>query len=235
MTHAFLALCSTLILSGTSPADPSPAAQVQGDYVEARTADIYTGPCFANAEIYTTGHQAVMAWKVTEGTWNGVDLAGLAIAAAVRGSTTFGLDEPAKARAVLIVDESANPAQREALISMAKALGGDRLAQVESVRTSLINVFVEDHQAAPSEESSHHHVAAARASFWAPGLAEITTRPLDDGDHFCGNESVEYPPLSEGVNALPAYTLGNSFRGEGLDTTWSDPNCRSSFVGHFRY
>ena len=36
---------------------------------------------------------------------------------------------------------------------------------------------------------------APRASFWAAGLAQIVTRPLNDGDHFCGNEVVAYAPL----------------------------------------
>ena len=64
-------------------------------------------------------------------------------------------------------------------------------------------------------------------------LAEILTRPMDEGDHTCGNEVVAYEPLSKGVDVLPAYTLGHRFQGKGLDTKWNDPNCRSSFVGHF--
>jgi hypothetical protein len=73
------------------------------------------------------------------------------------------------------------------------------------------------------------------ASFSAPGLAEILTRPLDSGDHFCGNEVVAYSPLSRGVSVLPAYTLRHKYAGVELDTRWNDPNCRSSFVGHFSY
>ena len=89
--------------------------------------------------------------------------------------------------------------------------------------------------AAEPKHSIHLAPRAARASFWAAGLAEILTRPLDDGDHACGNEVVAYEPLSEGVEALPAYTLGHRFKGAGLDSRWDDPNCRSSFVGHFAY
>ena len=74
---------------------------------------------------------------------------------------------------------------------------------------------------------------APRASLWVPGLAQIVTRPLDDNDHFCGNEVVAYPPLSKGTSVLPAYTLGHQFKGNGLNASWDDPNCRSSFVGHF--
>ena len=75
---------------------------------------------------------------------------------------------------------------------------------------------------------------APRAFFWAPGLAEIVTRPLDEDDHKCGNEVLAYPPLSKGVDVKPAYTAHTTmFRGQGLDTRWDDPNARSSMVGHF--
>src|SRR5271154_906125 len=88
---------------------------IKGDYVEARTADVYTGPCFSNAEVFITGHQAVMAWKVTEGSWRGVELDGLTVAAAVVGTTTFSEDDAKAARSVLLVDKKATPAQRKAL------------------------------------------------------------------------------------------------------------------------
>ena len=74
------------------------AAGIQGDYVEARTADVFTGPCISNSEVFITGNQAVMAWKVNQGSWKGTDLSGLCVAAAVRGTTTFSEDQPDKAR-----------------------------------------------------------------------------------------------------------------------------------------
>src|SRR6516165_9767640 len=100
------------------------AAALEGEYIEARTADVFTGPCISNSEVFIFGNQAVMAWKVNQGTWKGVDLGGLCIAAAVRGTTTFSEDKPEQAVAVLIVDERANARQREALVSMAQELGG---------------------------------------------------------------------------------------------------------------
>jgi hypothetical protein len=238
MRKTLSALCGVLVLAGAGAAN---AAQIQGDYIEARTADVYTGPCFSNAEVLIYGDQAVLAWKVREGSWNGVDLSGLGIAAAVKGTTTFSEDRPAEARSVLIVDEKANPKQREALVAMAKELAGGRLSKVVDVRASMIMLTVEEHAMSGSEkmaeaEASHHgSPRAPRASFWAPGLAEILTRPLDEGDHFCGNETVAYPPLSKGADVLPAYTLGHRFKGKGLNASWDDPNCRSSFVGHFSY
>jgi hypothetical protein len=232
MLRSLAALCGALVLAGSGVAS---AAGVRGEYVEARTADVYTGPCFSNAEVFIYGNQALMAWKVTEGSYRGVDLAGLGVAAAVRGTTTFSEDKPAEARAVLIVDEKADARQREALVAMAKELGGERLAHVVGVKASRISLKIEAHSAADADTAHQAHGMphAPRASFWAPGLAQIVTRPLDDRDHFCGNEVVAYEPLSKGTSVLPAYTLGHQFKGEGLNTNWDDPNCRSSFVGHF--
>jgi hypothetical protein len=233
MIKSLAALCGAMVVSCASVAG---AAGIRGEYVEARTADVYTGPCFSNAEVFIYGNQALMAWKVTEGSFQGVDLSGLSVAAAVRGTTTFSEDKADEARAVLIVDEKANDTQRAALMAMAKELAGARLSHIVDVKTSRISFKIEAHHGsafanhAPSAHSMPH---APRASFWAPGLAQIVTRPLDEGDHFCGNEVVAYAPLSKGTEVLPAYTLGHEFKGKGLNANWDDPNCRSSFVGRF--
>jgi hypothetical protein len=224
----------SLVLLGLGAATAG-AAGIRGEYVEARTADVFTGPCFSNAEVFIYGNRAVMAWKVTEGSWDGVDLRGLCVAAAVDGTTTFSEDQPEKADSVLIVDSKADVRQRAALIAMAKTLGGARLSRVAKVTTTHMSMKLEDHARPGSAmaHSTHGMPHSPRASFWAAGLAKIVTRPLDERDHACGNEVIAYPPLSQGVNAQPAYTLGHTFKGQGLETSWEDPNCRSSFVGHF--
>jgi len=235
MRTILAAACAAILVvgSGSSRADG-----IQGDYVEARTADVFTGPCFSNAEIFIYGKNAVMAWKVRAGSWNGVDLGGLCVAAAVKANTTLSEDTPTEAESVLIVDKKATPSQRAALIDLAKNLGGDRLSKVVAVKTVHMSLKVEEHSAAESAAATHaaHGMPQApRASFWASGVAQIVTRPLDERDHACGNEVVAYQPLSVGVKATPAYTLGHEFKGEDLNNRWNDPNCRSSFVGHFAF
>ena len=37
------------------------AAGIRGDYVEVRSADVYTGPCFANGEVGLVGDEAILA------------------------------------------------------------------------------------------------------------------------------------------------------------------------------
>ncbi len=232
MRYSLAVLSGTLLILSTSVAN---AAGLQGEYVEARTADVFTGPCISNAEVFISGGEAVMAWKINQGAWNGTDLSGLCVAAAVRGTTTFSKDQADKAAAVLIVDHKASPLQREALVKMAQELGGARLRNVVAVKTARMSLKLEDHEVSEAEVSHSAHAMphAPRASFWAAGLANIVTRPLDENDHFCGNEVVAYSPLSQWVKVLPAYTLGHEFKGAGLNTRWNDPNCRSSFVGHF--
>jgi len=228
-----LAACLGVLL--VSAASTARAAEIEGEYVEARTADVFTGPCISNSEVFTTGDEAVMAWKVTRGSWDGVDLKGLCVAAAVRGSTTFSLDQPEEARAVVIVDEKASPEQRDALIAMARKLADGRLDQVAAVKTARMNLKLESSEASHAKAGHGSWLAssAPRAIFWAGDMARIATRPLDRDDHFCGNEVVAYSPLSKAVEVQPAYTLGHEYKGGELNSRWDDPNCRSSFVGHF--
>src|SRR5271169_4093614 len=98
-------------------------AAVKGDYMEARTEDVYTGPCFAMSEVGLTGQEAILAWKVKEGDWKGVSLDGLSVVAVVKAHATLGdpYHDPYPAQAVLIVDSRATGQQRAALQAFAES------------------------------------------------------------------------------------------------------------------
>src|SRR5574341_822850 len=85
-------------------------AQVSGDYVEFRTADVYTGPCTANGEVNLTGQEAVLGWRIDNGRWGNVQLDGLSVVAVVRANATLGdaFADPLPAKTVFLVDERAN-------------------------------------------------------------------------------------------------------------------------------
>ena len=57
------------------------SAAIKGDYIEARSADVYTGPCFANGEVGLVGNEAILAWRINEGEWRGSSLNGLGVVA----------------------------------------------------------------------------------------------------------------------------------------------------------
>ena len=90
----------------------SAKAAIRGDYVEVRSADVFAGACFANSEVGLVGNEAMLAWMINSGSWNGVDLSGLGIVAVVRAKSTLGdpYHDPLPARSVLILDERASAA-----------------------------------------------------------------------------------------------------------------------------
>ena len=87
----------------------------QGAYIETRNADIWTGACVANSEINLAGDQAILAWHVDHGNWNGVALDGLGVVGDVKAAATLGdtYNNPYPAQAVMIVDNKASAEQRD--------------------------------------------------------------------------------------------------------------------------
>src|SRR5437868_7593445 len=123
-------------------AAPVSAAGITGQYIEARTCDVWTGPCFANAEMNLGGKHALMGWKVEKGDLDSVRLDGLGVVAVVAASDTLGLEQTGPAKAVLIVDSRANAAQRAALVNLAKQQGGALLKNVVGVEASKVDLDV---------------------------------------------------------------------------------------------
>lgn len=199
------------------------AQQIRGDYIESRSADVYVAQCFANGEVGLTGNQALLAWHVQQGSWDGVKLDGLTIAAAVRARATLGdpYGEPYPAQAVLMVDDAANPAQRQALIALAQHEGGKLLENV--ARVEYVPVILD----VPQDPHDGH--AVLRAGH----LATIVTRPLNHHDHMCGNEVDFYPPLTTVDHATSAVALTDEFHGDGLGTQWTAHERRSAYIGSF--
>jgi hypothetical protein len=201
-----------------------PARSVSGNYIEARTADVYTGPCFANGEVEQVGHEAVFGWKINNGSWDGVDVAGLSVVGVVRAEHTLGnIAEPInRAKAVLIVDSRATAEQAKALVSFARHQAGDLLTDIVKIDSAPIEFTVKNND-----------IHGGTAKLTAGSLAEIQTRGMNAADNICGNEDVYYPPLNQTDHAMPAYSLENTYTGDGLGETWHSRLKRSSFVGTF--
>jgi hypothetical protein len=214
------ALIFSIPAAAATPRDIT-ATTISGDYAEFRTADVYTGPCFANGEVGLTGDEAVLAWHVSSGQWEGVQLAGLSVIAVVRASATLGnpYSNPLPARAVMIVDLRATAEQRGALVRFARAQAGPLLSTVVAVESSPIRF----------QMGARHGVVSVAAN-----TVKIATRPIAAGDEICHNEEVFYPPLAAHLtHAMPAVTLQGSYQGNHLGETWNDSGRRGAFVGHF--
>src|SRR5437667_2716532 len=125
-----LALTASALLAGNS------APAISGDYLEVRSCDVYTGPCFANAEMNLTGKEGMLLWSVREGSWKGTKLDGLRVMAVVHTDATLGdiNFQPRSGNAVLIVDSKADKKQKEALTDFARTMGDKLIAKVVAVR-----------------------------------------------------------------------------------------------------
>lgn len=202
-------------------ASPVSAEPIRGDYVEARTSDVWTGPCFANGEVNLAGKEATLAWRVTEGSWNGVPLDGLSVIGIVRADATLGDPhrKPAWTRATLLVDERASGPQRTALAGLARAMAGGLLDTAGEPQAVAVEIAFD--------------AESGKAALRAGEISEIRTRALGHRDMHCGNEEVHYEPLVAVVSRTPAYALVHEYRGDGLGATWRSNDKRSAFLARF--
>lgn len=201
------------------------AAQITGEYLEARTCNVYTGPCFANAEMSLTGKEALIAWKVDKGQWNDVKLDGLGAAVVLKAQGTLGYDgvfpmEAGKIKSIIMVDRRATTRQHAALVSFVKDSAKEYTKDVIKV------------EKVPFELTNNHLDNVG--IFKAGKLAEIKTRKMKDSDCVCTNEVIYYQPLTKIENASVAYSLKLSYQGKGLGTRFTNRGIRSSFLGTFR-
>lgn len=201
---------------------PVQAGEITGQYIEARTCEVFTGPCFSNADTNLTGKHAVLAWKIERGTFDQVALDGLGVVAVVAASETLGMPQTGPTRSLLIVDEKANVAQREALVRLARQQTGDLLRNVVAI------------EAAPIELT----ICACQQNACAllkAGSARIETRCIDaKHDKACGNDAALFPPLASHVQQpRAAVAVEHSYTGKGFNETWKDHGQRSAYVGAF--
>ena len=216
-----LMVLAALVGLSASPLMAGGKGAVRGEYVEARTAEVFTGGCIMGSEAETVGRQAVLAWKVTRGSFNGVSLDGLSVVAAVAGDKNLGLQEiggaKANVRSALFVDERANPAQQMALVAMANELSNGIVGTIVRVQPSPIQF---------ADREKGIHVAA-------PQVALDVSKEMSH-DPTCGAMQW-FHPLSSLEHATIGVADQHEFSGAGLGTKWSDPNKRSAFFGTFAY
>ena len=212
----FITLTSLLLAAAPAWA----GAPLRGEYVEARTAEVFAGGCIMSSQAETLGRSAVLAWHVTSGTYDGQVLDGLSVVAAVSGDRNLGIREiggeaPSYVHAVIYVDERATPAARRALVKMVDELSRGLITEVVAVKSVAVRF-----------DSTAHGVDVV-----AGDAALSVTRHMHH-DPSCGATKWFTP-----FTPLDAPTLGMTevqiFGGSELSSRWSDPHKRSSFYGEF--
>ncbi len=193
------------------------APSISGQYIEARTCDVWTGPCFANGDMNVKGKQAVAGWIVDRGAFQGVDLSGLKVAAAILAEGTIGHTDEGAIRAAIIVDDKATAAQAKALVALARSLSPRYLATVVAVEARPIS----------------YERKGLEARLTVGEVATIKTAEFCPCDRICCNEEQFYPAMSGSTRVECAKTIEHEYKGKALDGRWSDPDRRSAMVGTF--
>jgi hypothetical protein len=222
MKKAIVALAGALLF--TSAASAGEPARVTGDYVEARTAEVFAGGCIMNSEAETAGREAVMAWRITSGQFNGVSLDGLIVAAAVAGDRNLGMRElggeaPHQVRTIVTVDERASAAQREALVQLARELSGGLITDVVRVDVAPVRFTA----------------TATRIEVSAADRLTLTVNKEMTHDPSCGAMQWFKPFSLQLTSSAMGMAEAHAFSGAGLGSKWSAPHKRSAFWGAFAY
>lgn len=198
------------------------AGDCEGAYLESRTCQVYTGPCFANSESGLAGKSAILAWKFNKGNVDRVDLAGLSVVVVVHSSDTLafeGIDCGHDVKSLILVDERANEQQRDALVRFARRQVGRAGEHVVRVEVQPIRMSLD--------------VFDLRGSLEVGKVVKLSTRAARKGDCICGNEAAYYPPLAPLENFAAGVCIENEFRGRGIGHRWSAPDSRSAYMGTF--
>lgn len=218
------AVLSVILSLTVIPSAVSGAEFLSGSYVEARTCQVYTGPCFANGEVGSAGKNAVMTWGISEGHYDGVDLAGQSVSVIVKASHTLGfqgLADAASKKAILVINDRASERQADALTRFALK------------QTGLTTDSIADTQRAPIQID--FDVRRLVASVEVGTFARLQTRQARKDDCICSNESAYYPPLTKLTGFVPGVTMEGEVKARSLGTRWSIPDSRTAYMGTFEF
>lgn len=191
------------------------STSITGEYVEVRTASVFAGACHYNGEVTTTGRDALMAWNVTSGSWDGVDLKGMRAIAIVSADDNLSSAQAAR-RSELIIDKAASHAQAVAMLSAIKSRYAEALGEIISVRSAPIEF---------KHEGKTYEVSSAEAAI------NVEAMP---NDLCCRMPNlVWYSPLVPVGQRKVGYTVKALYAGHTVGDTWQRAGENSAFYGSF--
>lgn len=200
----------------------SGADRLSGTYVEVRTCQVYTGPCFANGEVGSAGKNAIMTWQINGGSFAGVDLVGQSVAVIVKASHTLGfkgLGNAESKKAIVVINSTADAQEAAALKNFALLQTGIADQDVAGIHRADIQMQFD--------------VDKITATVQVGDFARLETRKARKGDCICSNESAYYPPLTTLKGFVPGVTIEGDVKARRLGTRWSVPDSRTAYLGTF--
>ena len=216
MRKGFLAVAAMIVaVSALVFSSQAESVSLRGDYVEVRTASVFAGACHYNGEVVTTGRDAMMAWNVTSGKWQGVDLSGVRVLAIVSADANLGEDNAAR-QSEIIIDSNASRTQALAMINVLKEKYAASLGNVVEVRSAPIKF---------------ERIGRTYAVVTNEAAINVEAMP---NDLCCKMPNlVWYSPLVGLENRKVGYTSKALYSGKVVGEPWSRSGENSAFYGTF--
>ena len=216
MNKLLLGLSAALIAGSAACVSAAPA--VTGDYIEARSCNVYAGPCHFGSEYTTAGREAVMAWRVQRGASAGQTLDGLGAVAVVAGEDNLAVAGTPR-RTVFYVDERATPAPREALVALLRAKTGADFGRVVAVRAAPI---------AFEDQSEGVRVSV-------PNVARLEATKMPDAACCRWPGQRWYDPLARAQDVQVGNAVVNEYDDSLLNIRWTHKGENSVLFGNFSF
>jgi hypothetical protein len=211
----FAIFAATALVSGVVLSSQAENVSLRGDYVEVRTASVFAGACHYNGEVTTTGRDAMMAWNVTSGKWQDVDLTGVRVIAIVSSDSNLS-DKDAARQSEVIIDSGASRTQSLAMMHALKEKYAASLGRIVSIRTAPIT-FV--------RSGRTFAVATDEASINVEGMPNDLCCKMPN--------MVWYTPLVGLENRKVGYTNDAKYNGNVVSDSWQRAGENSAFYGSF--
>lgn len=213
---------AALVTLSASPAFSAPT--LKGEYVEARTCNVYIGACHANGEVVTTGREAIMAWNIKEGEIDGYKMNGLKAVAVVVSNENLGdcTTPTAKCGArktILYIDSRASEGQKNALAWALNDKYGKALGTIVKVKTASVHF---------ARKGNEYTVRV-------PEAVEVKATGLKKSCCVMPHE-VWYQPMIPVKNSVVGTCALNEFKGTSeLSSKWRRTDENSTYVAEFGF
>lgn len=189
---------------------------VQGEYIEVRSASVYIGPCHFGSEYVEDGKEATLVWNFQDGNWNGVSLNGLTAVAVVSAKSNLAIDMKTRMSA-LYVDAKATLEQQSAITEMLTTRHADVLGNIVTTQNAPITF---------SKNGTKYNVE----------VGEVLT--LSANRYPCAKctqpHQIWYEPLIEISNAIVGKSDMYRYKDSYLPVNWQQGEAANNvFVGNF--
>jgi len=202
------------IASAPMPSQPKAATTITGEYLEARTASVFCGACHYNGELVTTGRDAILAWDISHGSWNGVDLTGVKAMADITATDNLSYSDASRTTEI-VIDKSATQAQVVAMADLIKKTGGASLGRILPAARASISF---------KHDGGNFDVSA-------DGFADMTVQALPNNECCTQPHLVWYTPLMPIEHRKVGYTESADYTAGTNGQTWQREDENSAFYG----